>query len=115
MGVLQSPLDLGLFDSLPAQAKGDIGGDVEPRKAGVLLEYHADAVRYAAPDRPSLERHLARRGWSEGGDDVEQGRLAATGRTDHGKKFAPAKIEIDRSQRVGSATPGIVELGDATQ
>ena len=89
-----------------AQAERDVALDREPRDRSVLLEHDADAVGHAAVDRLALEvdRALGRDG--EPRDQLEQGRLAAARRPDHGEELALAQVEIERPERVDTGTAG---------
>ena len=83
-----------------AQSEGDVVAYVEPGKGRVLLEYDADPIRYVAVDQRALQHDGAGGGTAQARDDLEQRRLAATGRTDDREEFAPLDVEIDRPERV---------------
>src|SRR3954463_290678 len=90
--------DFRLGQPGPAQREGGVVERREPRKARVLLEHDADAVRHTPGDGSPFESHRAR-GWArKPGDDVEERRLPAAGRPDHGKELALAQIEVERAE-----------------
>src|SRR5262249_16253606 len=69
-----------------------------PREQRELLE-HRSAVRSRPGHRLAAHPHRAAAWWHEAADDVEQGRLAATGRTEDRDELALRDVERDIAQR----------------
>jgi hypothetical protein len=87
----------------PLQAERDVVADREPRKARVVLEDDADALRDAALDARAVEHDVALRRRLQSGDDLEQRRLAAARRADDREEFAAAQRQVDRAERMDVA------------
>src|SRR6202034_1699421 len=84
-GVVDPSLDLGWLDAGAAQTECHVVVNGEPGKGSVFLKDNPDAVRHAQ-DWLSLEMGRSGLGRIEARQNVKQGRLAATGGTDHGKE-----------------------------
>src|SRR5580698_1076104 len=106
-GVIDAIGDLFFRQTRGAQAERDIVAYAEPRHARVFLEDDADAVRHLAAQFLALEAHAATGGSDQARGLIQQGRLAATGRTDNGEELAAADLEIDRAQRLQAGRSAI--------
>ena len=92
------------------EREGDVVGDGAPREGRLLLEHHADrGVR--AGHGLARDRDAALVAVEQPADDVEQGRLAAAGRADHGEELARRDIERDVVDR-GEHAFGRLEMLD---
>src|SRR4051794_26673034 len=97
--------DVRLGQPGPAQREGGVVERREPRKARVLLEHDADAVRHTSGDGTPFEGHRTR-GWArKPGDDVEKRRLSAAGGPDHGKELALTQLEAEGAERMDRLLP----------
>ena len=94
--------------------KKQIGGDVEARHEVELLEDGGDArglrgARIVEADGPPLQKHLARIGSEDAGEDVHERRLAGAVLTEQRMNLAALEVEIDAAQSLHAAEM----LGDA--
>ena len=99
-----------------AQRERDITEHIEPRQQRRPLEHDADLVarlghlQVVDADRPACGEDQAR-------DQPQQGRLAATGWTEHRQKFVLADIErhvFERGdRRAVIASEGLLDVGEA--
>jgi hypothetical protein len=115
--VLDALADLAFRQAGAAQSEGRVVVHRQPRKAGVLLEHDAHAVGHLAAHGPAFEFH-GPCGWQrQAAEHIEQGGLAAARGPDHGKEFALAQVEVDRTERVHRLAAGAwrVHAGDAAQ
>src|SRR5262249_39011949 len=87
-----------------------VGEHRAPRQEIVTLEHEA-AVAARTAHRASVERHLARGGRFEAGDDAQKRRLAAARRADDRNELAALDREIDVLQRLQFAER-LAEMGD---
>src|SRR6185436_1937904 len=72
----------------------DIAKHGEPGKQGRILKHYQTMA--AGPGHDLIVgEHAALVGYGQPGDDVEQGRLAATARTDQTDELAPVDRELD--------------------
>ena len=91
--------------------------DVQPRQQRRVLERHADPRALGAHLAPRHE-HVAFGGVKRAGDEFENGRLAAAGRSDQGYEFAMADAQGGFRQRrdlvLGAAErhPDFFEIND---
>ena len=105
------PLDaLALRHAGDFQREGDIVDDIAPGEGRLFLEHHADRSMRAV-DLFAGDRDPAVITAEQAADDVEQGRLAATGRPDHGKELARRDGERHVVER-GDAVLGAAEAHD---
>ncbi|MNS37884.1 hypothetical protein D3C72_701170 [compost metagenome] len=88
-------------DFADAQRVGHVVGDSHVREQRITLEHHAvvPLLGGTPDDVDALLHQLARGRAEETGQDHQQGGLARAGRTQQGKKFALANVEIDVIQR----------------
>src|SRR5262249_56172065 len=80
------------------QAKGDVGGDGEARKKGIRMKDHATVgawFRYGN----AVEENPARSRLIQSGDEPQQCRLAAAGRTDDRDEIVVGNRKIRRLGR----------------
>ena len=90
---------------LALQAEGDVGGEIEMRKQGVILKHHADAAllgrREAALAGDDAAGDLDRAAGLalQPGGDAQQRALAATGRAEQRHGLARRDLERDARQR----------------
>ena len=81
----------------------------------MLLEHHAAVGAWPA-DRRAVEAQGAARGLQKAGDQVEEGRLAAAARADHGDELRFGDAQREVGERYGAvAVAGVIEadvLGD---
>src|SRR5262245_39885839 len=94
-GMLHASSDLGRMKTAVAQAERDIVPARQPRKAGILLEDDANALRYNAAHLFAFKGHMALARLEYAGKDIEECRLPAAGRPDYRKEFAFSDVEID--------------------
>src|SRR5262245_27675532 len=94
-GMLHASADLGRMKTAVAQAERDIVPDRQPRKAGILLEHDANALRYNAAHPFAFKGHIAFARLEYAGNDIEECGLPAAGRPDYRKEFALSDVEID--------------------
>ena len=94
--VIDAAADFRVDDAVTTQAERGVVPHRQPRKASILLEDDADAVRHLARDWTALERHRAGGGLLQAGQHLQQSGLAAAGRTDDGEKLAALQVELDR-------------------
>src|SRR5262245_61371554 len=88
--------------ALFAQAKGDVVGDGEPRKQGIRLKDHATVAAWFRYGN-AVEENLARTRLIQSGDEPQQCRLAAAGRTDDRDEIVVGNRKIrGSSARVGA-------------
>ena len=98
--VVDAPADFRRVDAGAAQAEGDVVPTVSQGKRRVFLEHRRRCRRARRRDRPAFEVTVPSVGALQAGEHVEQGRLAAAGRSDDGEEFAARQIEIDRAERM---------------
>src|SRR4029079_14799051 len=85
--------------ALALQSEHHVAVNVEPGEQRGLLEHHES--RAAGTFNPRIVReHLAGVGPREPGNDVEQGRLPATARTDETHEFAGRNVKRDLVERM---------------
>jgi hypothetical protein len=89
---------LGLGEDL-VDAEPDVLVHGQPWQQAVVLEHHR-AIRSRRVHLAVLEQHAAHGGVGQACDDVEQGRLAATGMADDRDVFALVDGEIDILQHL---------------
>ena len=89
-------VDLALRHLSNLQREGQVFGHRHMREQRIVLEHHADAalVRRDVVDRPAAELDLAMRRGLETGQHHQAGRLARTGRPEHGDELAGLDIEV---------------------
>src|SRR5262249_11424609 len=90
--------------ALFAQAKGDVVGDGEPWKQGIRLKDHATVgawFRYGN----AVEENPARSRLIQSGDEPQQCRLAAAGRTDDRDEIVVGNRKIRRLERERRRAP----------
>jgi hypothetical protein len=105
--------DLGSAQAAPAQAVGDVLGDVHVREVGVLLEHHAEMAppgRYVADVAPA-QQNLSGISVLQARDDAQQRRLAGAARAEEGEELAG----LDRERDVVSGDRPAEPLADAAQ
>ena len=109
--------DLGRRSPVWRSPNAMLSVDAQPGKAGILLEHDADAFRHLAGDRLALEVAVPSVGAGQPGDDLQQRRLPAARRADHGEELARVQVEIDRPERLQTspAGGGGEDLRDAAQ
>jgi hypothetical protein len=86
-----------------------IGG--EPRQQRVVLEHDA-AVRPRLVHFAILEQDHSRGRRKQPGDDVEQGRLAATGMADDGNELAAIELQRNLVEHFGRLRAALEALAD---
>src|SRR5438105_1757397 len=74
------------------QSEKNIAANVQPREKRRLLE-HDQAITPRLEHRLIVSKHFAAIGFLQTGDDVEQGRLPATARTDDANELAFGHFE----------------------
>ena len=96
----------------------DVGAHRHLGKQVVQLEHEADLFAAEAAhvvdsiQVPTVDENSARRRGVEGGDEVEQGGLPATGRTGDGNELPLVDREVDT---VEGSDPALVDLDDVTK
>src|SRR6201999_4198041 len=95
--------NLGRAAAMGLQPEGDVLGDREVWKQGVVLEHHADIalVRRQARDVLAVELDRAAIDAEQAGDDAQQGGLAAARRAEQRDELALGDGEIDATQDGG--------------
>ena len=80
----------------------------------VGLEHHGDVAlgRMQSADRLALDGDLARGDRLQPGDGVEQGGLAAAGRTDEHEEPALVDLDVDVLEDLGTIAVGLVQVCD---
>ena len=93
--------------ALPAQAEGDIGGDVQVGKQGVGLEHCVDRtpVRRLRAEVGAVQRDAAGVRADEAGDRAQQGRLAGAGAAEQHEQFSPVHVQIEAVEGRGRVEP----------
>src|SRR5260221_11257057 len=76
------------------QAESDVPFHRQPRKYAALLK-HENAARIGTCHRLAVNLDVAARLRQEPAHDIDQGRLAAAGRTQDAKEFSSAVFEDD--------------------
>ena len=96
---------LGLGRAPHLEAEGDVLGDRHVRKERVVLEHDADVAlfRRLVGDPPPRKRDLAVIGGGEARDDLEQRRLARSGRPEKRVKLALRHVQRDVLQHFRGA------------
>ena len=89
-------------EALHARAEGDVVPDVEPGKQRRLLKHHP-AVGAGLVDWRAVERQFAAGARLEAGEQVEQGRLAAAGRSEQGNELTVLDLQRDVVERAAPA------------
>src|SRR5262249_33472478 len=108
---LHRALSFGGTDPARDLAPNDrVGEHGAPRQKIVALEQEA-AIAARAAHRASVERHFARAGSFEAGDDAQKRGLAAARRTDDRDELAALDRKIDVLQRLQFAER-LAEMGD---
>src|SRR6516162_7893247 len=100
---LYSGVLLGTGKRGPAQPKRNVGTDAAPRKARIFLKHDTDSVGNLPGDRLALECDRSGGGLLQARNQFEQGRLAATRRTDDGEKLARIEVKVQWTQGVNGA------------
>ena len=101
----------------PGQPEGDVAGGVQMRKERTVLGDVADPAGLgrdvgALPfDQDFAQGHRPRARPFETGQDAQQRRLAATGRSEHGRERALGHLEVDPVQD-HMLTKGLCQPGD---
>jgi hypothetical protein len=100
---------LALRRAAQLKPEGDVADHGRPRHQGEILE-HEGALRSGPGDAPAVDENLAGGRLDEAGDDLEQGGLAATARSEQRGQRPPREVEVDVAQSLGA---GVVDLVDA--
>src|SRR5690606_340788 len=95
-GAGDATLDLVLLHASDAQAKAEVPLNRHLRVERVGLKHHADAavLRFKPGDVLAADENLAVGDVQQPGDAVEQGRLAATGRSEQDDELALCDVEV---------------------
>src|SRR5262249_45156283 len=115
--IVHAPFDFGLRASAPAQAKRDIVPHTEPEEAHILLKDCTYPVRNGPGKHLPIKSRGTLGSVGHAGKNVKQGRLTASGRSNHGKKYTAGDIKIDRAERMHLRLPLMAgkDLGQVTQ
>src|SRR6185312_12150947 len=79
------------------QAEGDVLLDGQPGTTGVVLNDDANSLGHETAYRNAVKQHFALRGRREPGDDLQQRRFAAAGRSHDGEEFTGLQGQVDRA------------------
>ncbi len=100
--LVHAPGDLVPREPANGQTVGDVFRDGHVRKQRIILEHHSHvaAPRWQRGDVAAADPQAAGGRLEIAGTDVEQRRLARSGRAEQREELAWRNVEIDRAQRV---------------
>uniref|UniRef100_A0A8W7P6H0 Glucose-6-phosphate isomerase n=1 Tax=Anopheles coluzzii TaxID=1518534 RepID=A0A8W7P6H0_ANOCL len=116
-GALDPLGDIGLVHATHFQREGQVFGYGHVREQCVVLEHHADValVRRHAVERTLTQHDLAGSRGFEAGQHHQAGGLAGAGRTQQGKEFALADVQIEILHDQGLAVVALLYVLEADQ